>query len=66
MCVFILGYTGSLLCTGFLSDCGKQVLLSIVVLRFLMAVASCCGAQALGTWASVLAAPGLASCSTQA
>ena len=27
---------------------------------------SCCGAQALGTWASVVAACGLSSCGTQA
>ena len=26
---------------------------------------SCCGAQALGTWASVIAAHGLCSCGTQ-
>ena len=49
------------------SSCGERGLLFIAVHGLLIAVASlCCGAQALGVWASVVAARGLSSCSTWA
>ena len=46
--------------------CEQGLLLFIAVRSLLTAVASHCRAQALGTWASVVAAHGLSSCSTWA
>ena len=37
-----------------------------MVRGLLIVVASCCGAQAIGAWASVVAARGLSSCGLQA
>ena len=52
---------------GFLSSCGERGLLFVVVHGLLIEVASlCCGAQALGAWASVVVACGLSSCGAQA
>ena len=48
------------------SSCGERGLLFIAVHRLLIAVASRCGARALGAWASVVVARGLSSCGTQA
>ena len=49
-------------CARAFSSCGKQGLLFVAVLGLLIAVASRCGAQALGARASVVVAHGL-SCS---
>ena len=48
------------------SSCGKWGLLFVVVHGLLIAVASRCGAWALGTRASVVVARGLSSCGSQA
>ena len=54
-------------CTRAFSSCSEQWLLFIAVPGLLTAVASlCCGAQALGVWASVVAAHRLSSCGTWA
>ena len=45
---------------------GERGLLFIVVHGLLIAVASRCGAQALGMWASVVVAHGLSSCGSRA
>ena len=62
---FFFGCIGSSsLCAGF--SCGKRGLLFFAVHGLLVAVASRCGAQALGAWASVVVARGLSSCGSQA
>ena len=49
-------------CARAFSSCGERGLLFIAVHGLLIAVASlCCGAHALGTWASVVVARGLSS-----
>ena len=48
------------------SSCGERGLLFIAVCGLLIAMASCCGARALGMWASVVAARGLSSCGMKA
>ena len=49
------------------SSCGEQGLLFVAVHGLLIVVASlCCGAQALGARASVVAARGLSSCGVRA
>ena len=54
-------------CTWAFSSCGEQGLLfTVVLIGLLIAVASCCRAQALGTWASVIVAHGLSSCGSRA
>ena len=50
---------GLFCCTWTFSSCGEQGPLFIVVHGLLIAVASCCGARALGTRASVVVARGL-------
>ena len=51
---------------GFFS-CSERGLLFAAVCGFLIAVASlCCGARALGAWASVVVACGLSSCGSRA
>ena len=52
-------------CAQAFSSCGEQGLLFIVVRRLLIAVA-CCGARALGAWASVVVTHGLGSCGARA
>ena len=51
---------------GAFSDCGERGLLFVAVHGLLIAVASRCGAWALGAWASVIAAHGLSSCGSRA
>ena len=53
-------------CAPAFSSCSERGLLFIAVRGLLIAVASCCGAQALGTWASVVVARGLNSCGSRA
>ena len=53
-------------CARAFSSCGAWGLLFVAVRGLLIAVASRCGAWALGVQASVVAAHGLSSCSTQA
>ena len=48
------------------SSCGEEGLLFIAVRGLLIVVASCCGAWALGAWASVVVAHGLSSCGSWA
>ena len=48
------------------SSCGEQGLLFVAVCGLLIAVASRCGARALGARASVVAAHGLSSCGSWA
>ena len=48
------------------SSCGEWGILFVAVGRLLTAVACCCGAWALGTWASVVVAHRLSSCGTWA
>ena len=49
-------------CARAVSSCGEWGLLFVVVRGLLIAVASRCGARALGAWASVVVAHGLSSC----
>ena len=53
-------------CLWAFSSCSEQWLLSVAMHGLLIAVASRCGAQALGTRASVVVACGLSSCGLQA
>ena len=53
-------------CTWAFSSCGERGLLFIVVRGPLIVMASRCGAQALGTRASVVVARGLSSCGSRA
>ena len=61
-----LALLGLRCCRRAFSSCGEQGLLFIAVRRLLIAVASHCGARALGAWASVVAAHGLSSCGSRA
>ena len=51
---------------GLFSSCGEWGLLSVAVRGLLIAVASRCGARALGTRASVVVARRLSSCGSRA
>ena len=53
-------------CARAFSSCGEWGLLFVAVLGPLIAVASRCGAQALGAWASVVVVRGLSSCGSRA
>ena len=53
-------------CTRAFSSCGEWGLLFVAVRGLLVAVASRCGARALGMQASVIVARGLSSCGLQA
>ena len=67
--LFIFGCIGSsLLRTGFLSSCGERqgATLRCGVWASHCGGFSCCGARALGTWASVVVAHRLSSCGSQA
>ena len=69
MYVFIylfLAALGLRCCAQAFSSCGEWGLLFIVVHGLLIAVASHCGAQALGVQASVVVACGLSSCGSWA
>ena len=63
---YFLAVLGLHCCTRAFSSCGEQGLLFVVVHELLIAVASRCGAQALGARASVVAGCGLSSCSARA
>ena len=52
-------------CTRAFSSCSERGLLFVAVRGLLVAV-SCCGAQPLGVWASVVVAHGLSSCGSRA
>ena len=66
-CIYLfLAALGVCCCTRVFSSCGECGLLFVVVRWLLIAVASRCGAQALGTWASVVVAHGLSSCGSRA
>ena len=60
--LFILAVLNLPCCVRVFSSCCAQRLLFVEVHRFLIAEASRCGAQALGTQASVVVAHGLNSC----
>ena len=66
VCLFFLAALGLRCCAWAFSSCGEQGLLFVVVCGLLIAVASRCGARALGVWASVVAAHGLSSCGRRA
>ena len=53
-------------CTRVFSSCGEQGLFLVVVPSFSLGGFSCCGARALGAWASVVVARGLTSCGSRA
>ena len=53
-------------CARAFSSCGKWGLLFVAVRGLLIAVASCCGVQALGMQASVVVACRLSSCGSRA
>ena len=61
-----LAVLGPRCCTWAFSSCGEWGLLFVEVHGLLIAVASRCGARALGTWASVVVARGFSSCGSQA
>ena len=61
-----LAVLGLCCCVRAFSSCGEQGLLFVAVRGLLIAVASRCGVQALGTRASVVAAHGLSSCGSWA
>ena len=63
--IYLLAMLGLHCCMWTFSSCGKQGLLCIAVSELLIAVASRWGTWAVGTWASVVAAHGLSSCSVQ-
>ena len=53
-------------CTWAFSSCGEWGLLFVAVHGLLTVMASlCCGAWALGMWASIVVACGLSSCGTR-
>ena len=53
-------------CMWAFSSCGERGLLFVVVCGLLIAVASRCGARAVGARASVVVARGLSSCGSRA
>ena len=53
-------------CVRAFSSCSERGLLLVLVHGLLIAVASRCGARALGVWASVVAVRGLSSCGSRA
>ena len=61
-----LGCVGSSVLRGLFSGCREWGPLSGCGLRLLIAVASCCGAQVLGSRASVAVERGLSRCDSQA
>ena len=61
-----LAALGLCCCLWAFSSCGEQGLLFVAVHRLLIVVASRCGAQAVGTRASVVVARGLSSCGLRA
>ena len=68
VCMYVCIYLAALglcCCAWAFSSCSKRELF-VVVREHLIAVASCCGARALGMWTSVAVAHGLSSCSAWA
>ena len=63
---FSLAALGLHCCAQAFSSCGEWGLLFIAVCGLVIAVASRCGARALGVWASVFVASGLNSCGARA
>ena len=63
---FFLAALGLRCCMWAFSSCGERGLLFLAVCGLLIAMASRCGARALGTRASVVMARGLSSCGAQA
>ena len=69
VCLFIylfMAVSGLRCCTWTFSSWGEQGLLLVAVRGLLIAVASCCGARALGVRASVVVAHGISSCGSRA
>ena len=68
LCIYLfLAALGLLCCARSFSSCGERGLLFTAVHGLLIVVASlCCGAQAVGTQASVVVACGLSSCGVRA
>ena len=64
--LFILAALGLRCCTRAFSGCSEPGLLFVAVCRLLIAVASRCGAWALGARVSVVVAHRLSSCGSQA
>ena len=64
--ILFLAALGLRCCSWAFSSCGERGLLFPAVRGLLTAVASCCGAGALGAWASIVVACGLSSCGSQA
>ena len=65
--IYLLAALGLPCCTRAFSSYSERGLLFVAVRGLLIAVASpCCGAQALGTQASVVVARGLSSCGLRA
>ena len=64
--ILFLAALGLRCCAQSFFSCGKQGLLFVAVRGLLMVVASHCGTQALGIWASVVVARGLSSCGLRA
>ena len=62
----LLAALGLRCCAWAFPSCGEQRSLFVAVRGLPIAVASRCGAQAPGTWASVVVACGLSSCGSQA
>ena len=61
--IYILAALGLRCCVRAFSSCGERGLLFVAVCGLLIAVALlCCGAQALGMWAAVVAARELSNC----
>ena len=66
VCLFVFGYIGSLLLRAGFLYLWRVGLLFVVVHGLFIVVASRCGAQAIGTRASVVATRGLSSCGMRA
>ena len=63
--IYFLAALGLRCCVRAFSNCGEWGLLFVTVRGLLITVA-CCGAQALGVWASVVVARSLSSCDLRA
>ena len=64
--LFNFGCVGLRCCMLAFSSCGRWGQLFVALRGLLIAMASCCGARALGVWASVVVACGLSSCGSWA
>ena len=61
--IYLFIYFG---CARVFSSCGERGLLFVAVVASHCGGFSCCGARALGAWASVVAAHGLSNCGLRA